>query len=414
MRRQPLRGRIVRAGSTCAALLILAGCQMTPAAREPGPIRAVWVTRFDYKTADDVRQIMQNCEDAGFNTVVWQVRGNGTTFYPSKIEPWAEQFDYMDPGFDPLALAVKEAHQRKMELHAWVNAVPAWRGTQPPKDPRHVYHTHPEWFWYDQQGKRQPLTWFYVSLNPCLPEVRAYVVSVCREIVANYPVDGLHLDYIRFPNEPPAIPAGSGIDYPRDERTLALYKEATGKAPEDDEESWNRWRTDQVTQLVRDLHAMMRSTRPRAVLAASVGATRRESNPHFRDDLRWGQEKIIDEMYPMNYKADLPSFEEGLDAWREIKDIPVVPGLWFAPRLSTEEGINIVKQQIQSSIAATGNFCLFAYASLFDANDADRMVNPAEQQRRDEARQQREVRRRELLPFLRSLAGKPDPVALGQ
>jgi uncharacterized lipoprotein YddW (UPF0748 family) len=63
-------------------------------------IRGIWVTRMDYKTAEDVTAIMENCRQAGFNQVVFQVRGNGTVFYPSKIEPWAEQFDFRSPGFD--------------------------------------------------------------------------------------------------------------------------------------------------------------------------------------------------------------------------------------------------------------------------------------------------------------------------
>ena len=135
-------------------------------------------------------------------------------FYPSKIEPWAEQFDYQDPGYDPLATALREAHARDMELHAWMNIMPAWRGTKPPTCPDQIYNTHPEWFWYDQHGNRQALSRFYVSLNPCLPEVREYLVRVLEEVVANYPIDGIHMDYIRFPSEPPATPRGSGIDYP--------------------------------------------------------------------------------------------------------------------------------------------------------------------------------------------------------
>jgi len=390
-----------------AGLLSLTGCQTGP--RWSGPTKAVWVTRFDYKTPEDVTTIIENCRDAGFNTVIFQVRGNATAFYPSKIEPWAEQFGFESPGFDPLALACSQAHRQGLELHAWVNVMPAWRGTTPPAHADQIYNTHPEWFWYDQQGRRQPLTSFYVSLNPCLPEVRNYITGVFREIVANYDLDGLHMDYIRFPNEPPAIPADSGIDYPRDERTLALYRRATGLAPDDDPESWVRWRTDQVTELVADIHRMIRWTRPRAALTASVGTSTEGSLRHFRDELCWVREGLIDAAFPMDYRPDLERFKEGLAMWLPLRDqVRVVPGLWFDRRLSTEEGIDVVRRQIQTSVETTGNFCVFSYASLFETHQG-RDRNPgAPSTRPNRAARTRELRRRELLPLIRSIGQAPN------
>jgi uncharacterized lipoprotein YddW (UPF0748 family) len=383
-----------------AAAGLLAGCQKGN--MFTGSVRAIWVIRDDYKTPEDVVQIMENCRKGGFNTVVFQVRGNATTYYPSKIEPWSEAFDYQSPGFDPLALACQEAHARGMELHAWVNVMPAWRGTKPPTHPEQVYNKHPEWFWYDQHGKRQALSTFYVSLNPCLPEVRRYIVDVFHEIVANYNVDGLHMDYIRFPSEPPAIPQGSGIDYPRDAKTLALYKQATGLMPDDNREAWNRWRTEQVTHLVADIRSMMRWTRPRAALSASVGAHYRESLRYFRDDKTWVKRGLLDAAFPMNYKPSLARFNDGLVEWQPLrKKITVVPGLWFDPNLKADEGTAVVRQQIQASVNATGNFCVFSYGSLFELPHR-RAGRPGGRepttQRAEENRARREARQRELLP----------------
>lgn len=356
---------------------LCAGCQ-TPS-RHEGPVRAVWVTRFDYKTADDVTRIIDTCGEAGFNTVVFQVRGNGTAFYRSKLEPWAEQFNFQDPGFDPLQVALDRAHERGLELHAWVNVIPAWRGTKPPADPAQLYNARPEWFWYDQHGNRQALSTFYVSINPCLPEVREYIVEVFREIVAGYDVDGLHMDYIRFPNEPPAIPQGSGLDYPRDARTLALYKEQTGLTPDEDQQAWNQWRTDQVTQLVADIRTMMRKTRPQACLAASVGSNRAGSLAHFRDELAWVERKLIDQAYPMNYQADLARFQRGMEMWLPLNpNVTVVPGMWFAPRLGPDESAEVARQQIEYALETTGNVCVFSYAALFSSSDREEVNRVSE------------------------------------
>lgn len=180
-------------------------------------IRAIWVTRFEFHTQHDIVRIMQQSAHAGFNTVFFQVRGNATSYYSSKLEPWSEDYDWNYPGFDPLRLAIAEAHSHNMALHAWVNVMPMWRGSRPPVNPDHMYHTRPEWSWYNRSDERQPLNrGFYVSINPCLPEARQHIVHVCKDIVSRYNVDGLHLDYIRFPNELPVI---NGNEYPRDKVT---------------------------------------------------------------------------------------------------------------------------------------------------------------------------------------------------
>ena len=392
---------LVRAPALVAltSVVLLSGCQTGP--RLPDSMRSMWVTRFDYKSAEDVRRIVDNCADSGINTILFQVRGNGTMFCKSSLEPWADELGGRDPGFDPLAEACKAAKQRGVQLHAWVNVMPAWRGKNAPQNPEQLYNKHPDWFWYDQKGERQPLTSFYVSLNPCLPEVRAYLVEVFRDLVRRYPVDGLHMDYIRFPNEPPAIPSGSGIDYPRDAKTLALYKAETGLAPDDDPAKWKAWRTEQVSRLVADIHAMVRKTRPAAALTASVGSVRENGLSHFQDARQWLTEGNIDAVFLMNYTAELDKFVTRNKPWLDAKyRQPVVPGLWFDSKRPVEENASVVRQQIEAAMESAGHFCIFTYSSLFDSRD-----EVLAKQDNTGARN-REIRRRAVLPMLRSLAAR--------
>jgi uncharacterized lipoprotein YddW (UPF0748 family) len=383
-----------------AGVTVVAGCQASPQVLHP--LRGIWVTRFDYRVPDDVRQIMDDCAGAGFNAVFFQVRGNATAFYESRYEPWADELSGEDPGWDPLALACELAHERGMQLHAWVNVMPAWRGRKPPTNPRQLYNSHPEWLWYDQYGNRQVLSDFYVSVNPCLPEVRDYLVRVFEDLVSRYDVDGLHLDYIRFPNEPPARPAGSDVDYPRDARTLALFREQTGKAPDEDPQAWVRWRTDQVTLLVQQIHRMVRKTRPQAVLTAAVGPVPERALKHFQDAQRWAQEGLVDAVILMNY-VDLPEiFDQRLTPWlgQRLK-ARVIPGLWFGRHdsRSIEQAAESVCQQIAIARERTGDFCLFAYSSLFESVDPGELVKPTPEQR-----ELRERRRAVVLPCLRQAA----------
>src|SRR5262245_20494842 len=96
------------------------------AATLPRPIRAVWVARFHYHDAADIAEIMRNCRAIGANTVLFQVRGEATVAYPSKIEPWSREYDFADPGFDPLAIAIAEARKNDLRIEAWCNVMPGW------------------------------------------------------------------------------------------------------------------------------------------------------------------------------------------------------------------------------------------------------------------------------------------------
>jgi len=370
---QPRGARGLAAGGLAVWLLLLActGCQdgrwrtHTPLGAEP--VRAIWVTRWDYRRPADIVQIMDNVRAAGFNTVLFQVRGNGTVCYPSQIEPWAEELGVRDPGFDPLNIAITEAHRRGLALHAWVNVIPGWRGERPPTDRRQLYNAHPDWFWRDAAGRRQPLGW-YVSINPCYPEVRRYLTDVMHEIVSRYPVDGLHLDYIRFPNEwNESYPRGAQVpDYPRDPRTLAMFKSATGKMPEQAPRMWDAFRTEAITRVVRDIRWMMQQTRPRAALTAAVGSSPEEARRrHFQDAVAWIREGLVDAVFPMNYAENMRLYEQRLVTWRSLEaPVVVVMGVKFDKR-----DADTVTGQVDRAHRAGGHFCAFAYNSLFERLD---------------------------------------------
>lgn len=324
------------------------------------PPRAVWVPRQTYTSPDQIAELMERIRCAGLNTVLFQVRGNGTAFYRSAIEPLAEEYTDGDPGFDPLTVACREAHRRGMAIHAWVNVMPAWRGLSPSNSPNQLYNVHPDWFWYDQHGQRQPLGKFYVSLNPCLPEVRRYLVGVCREIIANYRVDGLHLDYIRFPTD--ESPKGS--DYPRDRATLTLYRQATGKRPQDDPARWARWRTRQVTQLVSDIRTMMLRTRPRARLTVAAWPdVERARRDFFQDAPAWARGNLIDLALVMNYTSNTNTFRLRQQAWRRAAPRrPVAAGIGAY----MHESDRITIDQLELTRHAGEGFALFSSNVLFD------------------------------------------------
>lgn len=385
-----------------------------PVPDRPATIKAIWVTRFDYRTADDVREVVASCVEAGFDTILFQVRGNATAFYDSPYEPWALELAGSgpggDPGFDPLALAVDEARRLGVSLHAWVNVMPSWWGLEPPPEggqPPHLYHARPAWHWWSAEGERQALSdKFYVSLNPCLPEVRRYLTEVVVDIARRYEVEGVHLDYIRFPNEFPATPRDAAgqptADYPRDPRTLALYREATGLHPDDapeggGEHPWDAWRTGQVTELVRSIRAGLGGLGEDApLLTAAVGSVPERALHHFQDGRGWLDAGLVDAVFPMNYSQDLAVFDERLAHWT----LPAGDG---GPRVvmgvrASEQGDDArTLELLARAVEHGGGFCLFAYSDLFDsANETIDSQDEATRARRARARQV-------LLPYLRRL-----------
>lgn len=360
------------------------------------PIRAIWVTRWDYKTPTDIARVMDNCKSAGFNTVLFQVRGAGTVCYPSKIEPWADEFGGRDPGFDPLAVACKEAHKRGMELHAWANIIPGFRGDKPPSDRRQLYNAHPDWFWRDAHGRRQPLGW-YCSVNPCYPEVRKYLATLMAEIASKYPVDGIHLDYMRFPNEAnDSYPRGAAVpDYPRDPRTLALFRRAAGKSPDQAPGQWSAWRADAVTQTVREIRKAVAKADSKVRLTSAVGAVPNDAlRNHFQDSRRWIKEGLIDAVYPMNYASNVGEYAKRQQMWASSR-VPVVMGIMFDKR----DGSTVVAQ-VDRAEKHNKHFAAFAYNSLFERTDkSGRPVM-------DGQSSSRAALRKQVIPHLRHLASR--------
>ncbi|RME37138.1 MAG: hypothetical protein D6788_10120, partial [Planctomycetota bacterium] len=285
-----------------------------------------------------------------------------------------------------------------LALHAWVNVMPAWRGRRPPGDPRQLYNARPEWFLRDARGNRQPLGW-YNSLNPCLPEVRRYLTAVMEEIVRGYDVDGLHLDYIRFPNEwTESYGRGRSVpDYPRDPRTLAMFRRETGTTPDRDPQRWTAWRADKVTQLLRDIRRAVKRIRPGVQLSAAVGAEPAEAyRRHYQDALRWIREGLLDAVYPMNYTSDAATFERRARLWASQQSkVTVVMGIRFDGR----DG-RTVAEQLRRSRAVCPHFAAFAYNALFERPGASRRAV------RDEAGVRRTALRREIVPLLRRTARK--------
>ncbi|MGA9407328.1 MAG: family 10 glycosylhydrolase [Bacteroidota bacterium] len=293
--------------STPAALLILylfslnflslLSLQAQPDIAAPKwEVRAVWLTTAggaDWPKTYDVTaqkkslvEIFENLQKKNFNTVFFQVRSRGNTFYKSQYEPWAAELTGtlgQDPGWDPLEFAIEEAHKRGMEIHAWFNVAKVYNSGQPPlSSPPHILRSHPEWAQlYDGE--------WWVDMGR--PEVRQYTENLVMELVRLYDLDGIHFDYLRYP--------GEKFD---DWNTFRSY----GDGAERDE-----WRRNNITLFVREMYKQIINEKPMMkVGSAPLGIYKPIPGAEsgfsgyaelYQDARLWLQEKIQDYVAPQLY-----------------------------------------------------------------------------------------------------------------
>lgn len=332
-------------------------------------VRAVWVTRFEYRTEAEVKAILANAASLGFNTVLFQVRGQADAYYRSSLEPWAERLGGKDPGFDPLEVACREAGRLGLALHAWINVMPVWRGKAAPVDRTHLYYRRPEWIVAGRDGRRQGLNDHYVCLNPCLPAVREHVAAVAGDLAARYPIDGLHLDYIRFLEG----------DWSYDARTLALF----GDRPEARPAAWDAFRRSAVTRTVERIREAVRAARPGATLSAAVYPTAEARRRVHQDAEGWARQGLVDWVFPMTYSDSDAAFRQDVEEGYALFRGACVPGVGAYKHATAEQTVRQLR-------LCRGGFAVFSYSSLY--------VSPDEARRESErlCRARREVLRRHL------------------
>ncbi|MCX7919396.1 MAG: family 10 glycosylhydrolase [bacterium] len=350
-------------------------------------IRALWVTRMNYKTADDVNKIITNAYNYNFNLILFQVRGNATVFYKSKYEPWAWELTSTststtstaeavkslgkDPGWDPLATAIDTAHALGLELHAYMNTFPAWKETvPPPENVNQLWNTHRDWFMQDSAGNVMwPQDWWsywYTFIDPGVPEVQEYLTNIYLEVVQNYDVDGIHYDYIRYPGE-----VG---DWSFNPISVKRFTETYGDSPHKLPALWNEWKRTQITELVRRIYRAVNQVKPgRITVSGSVAGTWDNGyTKYFQDRRTWLAQGIIDMTNPMCYVTTYSIFSAEVD--EHLKNSFgrfVCPGIGVHRTMTPDQLLEQV--ELVRKLGAPG-ITFFAYNNLFPKHQPNKLA----------------------------------------
>jgi len=314
-----------------------------------------WPTRTTL-TAEQQRaelvDILTRAAATGINTIVFQVRPAGDAVYPSSLEPWASLLtgtQGRDPGYDPLAFAVQEAHARGMELHAWVNPFRAGNTADTARLAQsHLFRT------------RRDLVRVYgtqIWMDPGEPDVQDHSMRVVADIVSRYDIDGIHADDYFYPYVQNDA-AGRPIPFP-DDATYARY--GAGLTRDD----WRRANVDRfIERLYREIHAI----KPTIKVGISPFGIWRPGNPPgvqgldayasiYADSRKWLRQGWVDYLAPQLYwaiSAPQQSYPALLDWWLEqnTQGRHVWPGL-AAYRVNNGTASAFSLQEIPDQIRLT-------------------------------------------------------------
>jgi uncharacterized lipoprotein YddW (UPF0748 family) len=316
-------------------------------------IRAIWLDRGSIVRAGSQERlavIFDQLEAAGINTVFVETVNAGYPIYPSRIAPSQNP---LTRRWDPLQAAVELAHERDMQVHAWIWVFAV--GNQlhnailnlPLDYPGPVLNAYPTWAGYDNRGNTIPAGQTKPFLDASNPQARGYLMRLIEEIITQYDVDGLQLDYIRYPFQDPGadrtygygvaarhqFQAIAGVDpftlTPRIDRLLLPDAQRRQR------DLWDRWtafRVQQVTSFVSETSQRVRQKRPDIILSTAVFATpEHERLQKIQQDWGdWAQKGLVDWVILMSYAQDTNRFEQLIQPWVVANDYSptlIIPGI---------------------------------------------------------------------------------------
>ena len=291
--------------------------------------RYLWVIRDVLKSKSSIDDMVNFAIEKNINHLFVQVRGRGDSFYESQF---ISRSQILTEGeFDPLAYLLNAANGKGINIHAWVNVYFLWSSKSLPKDEQHILHMQQQWLdtteeWPVDVGKQLEMVGVNnnsegLFLSPNHPDVNEYLIKVFRELITNYDIDGLHLDYIRYQD----------AEYGRNPYAIAQFKSESGNDPGPwflemerstiasprliaNMKRWNNFKRKAVTSLVKDTRALVDEVRPDCIISAAVKPNLYVARErYFQEWNVWLAAGYLDWVVPMNYSSKKREFARNID-----------------------------------------------------------------------------------------------------
>jgi uncharacterized lipoprotein YddW (UPF0748 family) len=360
----------------------------------PDEVRALWVLRTSLTSPASIDALVHIAHERGFNTLLVQVRGRGDAYYRSDLEPRAADLVRQPATFDPLATVVREAHDAGLRVHAWVNLNLVSSAAELPLARDHVVYRHPEWLMVPREiaqdvAKIEPSSPAYIGklarwtrtqaatveglyASPLQPAAAAYAQSIVADLAARYAVDGIHLDYARYPNAQFDYSRYAIAEFREDIRPrLAAPLAAALDAAQDDDlfaypdrfpAEWKTFRRARLSALMARLRTAVRRARPDVIVTVAAAPDAQEAfDLRLQDWRTWIATGIVDAVCPMAYTQEPARFAEQIAAARDIAGPRAVWAGIGAYRLTPAQTMENI--ETSRRLGANG-FVLFSYDSL--------------------------------------------------
>jgi uncharacterized lipoprotein YddW (UPF0748 family) len=364
--------------------LLLAGAAAPGPSAGAAEMRGLWVVRTGLTSPASVDRVVDQAARGGFNALFVQVRGRGDAFYASDLAPRSDLLNGQPVDFDPLAQLLARARGRGLEVHAWINVLLAASFVRP-LPPGHILLRHPEWSMISRSAAPAALSaprdrllglaklstladdveGYYLS--PSAPGVPEHLEAVVRELLGRYQVDGLHLDFIRYPTRE--------HDYSR--AALEGFRGGTARpaellaGPTARPEAWDDYRREAVTRLVERLVVTARRARPTTLVSAAVVADEAQAlHQKHQAWPSWASLGLLDAVCPMSYTPEARLFRAQVEtAMARAGPRTAVWAGVGAYRLDTDEVVERVRMARQ---AGASGVLLYSHESL-EAPALDRL-----------------------------------------
>ena len=270
-------------------------------------IRAMWVPIWEITTPEKVDKMIDDLEKNNINQLLVQIRYRGDAAYtPNRVSNFyinnEKQYHAIkDSLFDPLDYIITKNKNSELEIHAWFTTFVITGHDLEKFHPEHIYFAKPEWVTCDfSQEKMDYKKYMGAYLDPGIPEVQKYTKNVILDLVTNYKVDGIHLDYIRYPDS----------HYGFSELALEAYRK---DVKFQDADAWKKWKEDQITNFVKDVYSNVKKISPKTQVTAAVISNLGEAERYSQNWIKWLQEGYLDKAYLMEYSTSTSTIEKHLN-----------------------------------------------------------------------------------------------------
>ena len=289
--------------------LLLIACQQQKKDNNSTPTKGIWLTNvvsdamFSRK---NIEEAVSLCSQYGFNTIYVVVWNRGYTLYPSALmeQQFGIPIDPKHQGRDPLQETIEAARRHDMKVMAWFEF--GFSSSYQEEDGGHILRKYPHWAARDSLNQivsKNGFQW----MNAFDPEVQDFLLSLLKEVVETYDLDGIQGD-----DRLPALPSSAGYD----SLTISSYQsEHQVNLPPKNifDPNWVNWRANQLNQFMKKMYHELKAINPNLIISSAPSIYPWSKEQYLQDWPSWINNGWVDEVCPQIYRRDFQKYQLELE-----------------------------------------------------------------------------------------------------